>query len=249
MSATKDGQRLTLLLLPGMDGTGALFADFVKLLPGWIEPVVVSYPRDRKLSYNQLSPIVESMVPSDVPFVILAESFSTPLAVRFAATAPARLQALVLCAGFVSPPRRGLLSHLARVFAPLLFAFGLPESVCRQFLVGNSAPQTLVDSVRATVSRVSSGVLAHRLRSLLSCKTERELRSVSVPLLYVYGIEDRVVHRSSFEEIQQMKPDVLLASVEAPHLILQARPHEAVDVVLLFLQQVRSRSGSQVAGE
>ena len=72
MSATKGAQRLTLLLLPGMDGTGALFDDFVKLLPGWIEPVVVGYPRDRQLSYDQLSRIVESVVPSDVPFVILA---------------------------------------------------------------------------------------------------------------------------------------------------------------------------------
>ena len=83
-----DEKRLTLLLLPGMDGTGELFAEFVKLLPSWIEPRVVSYPRDRRLSYDQLLPILESALPSNKPFVILAESFSTPLAVRFAAESP-----------------------------------------------------------------------------------------------------------------------------------------------------------------
>ncbi|MBS1821484.1 MAG: alpha/beta hydrolase [Acidobacteria bacterium] len=249
MSTTKGAPRLTLLLLPGMDGTGALFDDFVKLLPGWIEPVVVGYPRDRQLSYDQLSPIVESVVPSDVPFVILAESFSTPLAVRLAAKAPERLQALVLCAGFVSPPRRGLLSYFARVFAPLLFTFGLPESVCRQFLVGNSASQALVDAVRTTVSGVSNGVLAHRLRSVLSCKAECELRSVSVPLLYVAGVEDRLVTESSFHEIKHGKPDALIASINAPHLLLQAKPREAIDALVPFLSQVGVHPEQEIAEE
>ena len=67
-------ERLTLLLLPGMDGTGELFADFVKLLPSWIEPHVVSYPRDQRLSYDQLLPILESALPSNESFVMLAES-------------------------------------------------------------------------------------------------------------------------------------------------------------------------------
>lgn len=233
-------ERFTLLLLPGMDGTGELFADFVTLLPSWIEPRVVRYPRDLKLSYNQLLPILESALPSDEPFIILAESFSTPLAVKFAAEAPKGLLALVLCSGFVSPPRRGVLRSIALILAPVLFAFGLPESVCRHFLVGDAAPKSLIDSVRATVSKVPGGVLAHRLRSVLSCNSKRELLCVSVPLLYISGLEDRLVHKFSFEEIQQAKPNAQLASVEAPHLIVQAKPHEAVDVVLRFLRQIRS---------
>jgi len=236
-------KRLTLLLLPGMDGTGELFAEFVKLLPGWIEPRVVSYPRDRRLSYDQLLPIVLSALPSNKPFVILAESFSTPLAVKLAAETSKGLRALVLCAGFISPPRRDVVVNIALILAPVLFVFGLPESVCRHFLVGDTAPKKLINAVRAAVSSISSGVLAHRLRLVLTCNAGRELRGVSVPLLYLSGLEDRLVRRLSFEEIQQAKPDALLVTVEAPHLILQAKPHEAVDIVLRFLQQVRSESG------
>jgi pimeloyl-[acyl-carrier protein] methyl ester esterase len=235
-------KKLTLLLLPGMDGTGALFAEFVKLLPSWIEPLVVSYPRDQRLSYDQLLSIPESALPSNKPFVILAESFSTPLAVRFAAKAPEGLQALVLCAGFVSPPRRHVVRRVALMLAPVLFTFGLPESVCRCLLAGNAAPTSLVGAVCAAVSSVSSGVLAHRLRSVLTCDVQRELRSVSVPLLYLSGLEDRLVRKLSFEEIKETKTDVVLACVEAPHLILQAKPHEAVDIFLRFLRQVRSQS-------
>lgn len=238
-----DGQRLTLLLLPGMDGTGELFADFVKLLPVWIKPLVVRYPRNQKLSYDQFLPILKSALPSAERFVILAESFSTPLAVRFAAETPKGLQALVLCAGFVSPPRHDMLSRFASILAPMLFAFGLPESVCRHFLVGDTAPNSLVDAVRSTVSRVSVGVLAHRLRSVLSCNVERELRTISVPLLYISGIEDKLVTRSSFQEIQLAKPDAQFTSIEAPHLILQAQPRKSVDALMRFLGLVRDESG------
>jgi pimeloyl-[acyl-carrier protein] methyl ester esterase len=192
---------------------------------------------------------VKSAVPLGEPFVILAESFSTPLAVKFAAKAPHGLQALVLCAGFVSPPRRGVLSRLARFLAPSLFAFGLPESVCRQFLVGNAAPQSLVDAVRATVSSLSSGVLAHRLRSVLSCEADRELRSVSVPLLYISGDQDRLVTESSLDEVRQGKPDALVASIHAPHLLLQAEPREAVDALVSFLLRVDTEPEPKVAGE
>lgn len=245
-----DREHLTLILLPGMDGTGELFADFVKQLPGWIESRVVSYPRDRKLSYDQLLLTVESVVPAAEPFVVLAESFSAPLAVRFAAKdLNRRLEALILCAGFVSPPKRRALSLIIRALAPVLFASGLPESICRHFLVGNSAPQSIVDKVRATVSCVSSGVLAHRLRSVLSCQAKHELRSVSVPLLYIAGTEDRLVTKSSFNEVRQVKPGTQVAMIDAPHLVLQTKPREAVDVLVSFLKEVGADCKPEIAGK
>lgn len=235
-----DEKHFSLLLLPGMDGTGELFAEFVKLLPNWIEPHVVSYPRDNRLSYDQLLPILESVSLPEGPFVILAESFSTPLAVRFAAKHPKGLEALVLCAGFVSPPRCGVLSHLALILARVLFIFGLPRAACREFLIGDSAGANQVDALRSAVASVSSEVLTHRLKSVLSCNIVRELQGVSVPLLYISGAEDRLVGRGSFQEILQMKPGTLLASIPGPHLILQARPREAVDTVVTFLQKLRN---------
>jgi len=71
----------------------------------------------------------------------------------------------------------------------------------------------VVDNVCATVSGVSGGVLAHRLRSVLSCDGQRELKGISIPLLYISGREDRLVRSSSFKEIQEAKPDALLATI------------------------------------
>lgn len=231
--------RLKLLLLPGLDGTGMLFADFAKLLPNWIEPRVVNYPSNQKLTYDQLLPIVKSALPSDEPFVILAESFSTPLAVRIAAQAPRGLRALVLCAGFVSSPRRDFLSRIALVLAPALVVFGLPKNVCRRFLVGSAAPKSLVDRVCSIVSTVSSGVLVHRFMSVFSCDCRQALQSVSVPLLYVAGSEDRLVPLTAFTTIRQAKSDLALVTINAPHLVLQANPRESVGALLQFLSSTR----------
>ena len=60
------------------------------------------------------------------------------------------------------------------------------------------------------------------LEVLARSNVEREVRSISGPLLYLSGLEERLVCRHSFEEIQQTKPDALLANVKALHLISQA---------------------------
>lgn len=231
-----DEERLALFLLPGMDGTGELFSNFVRLLPSWIEPHVIAYPSDRNLSYEQLVAVLRSCISNKEPFVILAESFSTPLAVQFAAENPTGLHALVLCAGFISPPREGFLRQVALRLSSALFSFGLPEFVCRRYLVGQAASKRLVDEVRAVVSRVPGRVLANRLRSVLSCDVRVELRSVSIPLLYLSGSKDRLVRTSSFEGIKQTKPEAQFAAIEAPHLILQTRPDQALDSMLPFLR-------------
>ena len=48
---------VTLVLLPGMDGSGALFADFIAALGDGIAPLVLSYPPDRPLGYQETLPL------------------------------------------------------------------------------------------------------------------------------------------------------------------------------------------------
>lgn len=75
---------LKLLLLPGMDGTGRLFVPFIEQLPPDAWTKVVSYPADRILGYDALLPLIERQIEPSVRHVVLAESFSGPLAVEYA---------------------------------------------------------------------------------------------------------------------------------------------------------------------
>ena len=79
MAGSTKTQRLRFVLLPGMDGTGELFADFVDALPKSFETVRVRYPADRCLSYSELEELVQAACSE--PFMLVAESFSTPLAI------------------------------------------------------------------------------------------------------------------------------------------------------------------------
>ena len=68
-----------------MDGTGILFREFIRLLPNEIETRVVCYPEDECLTYEQLAERVVRAAPIGQPYVIIAESFSGPIAALLAA--------------------------------------------------------------------------------------------------------------------------------------------------------------------
>ncbi|HEX2836088.1 MAG TPA: hypothetical protein VHW00_23995 [Thermoanaerobaculia bacterium] len=95
---------ITLLLLPGLDGTGTLFGEFIAALPPHIAPVVIRYPTDEALSYEELLAFIEERLPEGT-FAVLGESFSGPLAIELAAKSP-RVRAVILCASFVRSPVR-----------------------------------------------------------------------------------------------------------------------------------------------
>src|SRR4051794_17198322 len=87
-----------------MDGTGEFFAEFIAALPPGVEPMVVKYPPDRAMNYAELEELVRASLPVERPFVLLAESFSGPVAVAIAASKPAGLRGLVLVCSFVRSP-------------------------------------------------------------------------------------------------------------------------------------------------
>ena len=79
-----------LVLLPGLDGTGKLFSEILKALEGRVATLIVDYPKDVSLGYDELEVLKVrcAALPDDRPFVLLGESFSGPLAIRIAAHPP-----------------------------------------------------------------------------------------------------------------------------------------------------------------
>jgi pimeloyl-[acyl-carrier protein] methyl ester esterase len=229
---------LKVVLLPGMDGTGKMFADFVKALPETFDVETVSYPVDQCLSYSELLGLVQSFVPRSERYVIVAESFSTPLAIQWAATNPPNLKGIVLCAGFVVSPVQGWLRSVCSYLAPLLFVVALPKSVARFLLVGSNASISLVATVRTAVSSVKSTVMSARLRAVLACDARAELAQVTMPILYLQATEDRLVNRVCVEEIRRIRPQTTVAAIAGPHLILQREPQLTAEVVVEFVRQL-----------
>jgi pimeloyl-[acyl-carrier protein] methyl ester esterase len=221
---------ITLVLLPGLEGTGNLFAGFVGDLPQTLKVVTAAYPQQRFLTYSELIPWLTDLVPKDGPFALLAESYGTPLAVKFSAARPPNLVGVILSAGFISSPVRGW-RLLAKLLArPLLFRFRPPDFLLEHFLLGLHATMSLKISFRQALQSTSAEILAKRARAVLNCDATHEIRRVNVPLLYLRATEDRLVGKISMEEIRRLHPESTSVAIRAPHLLLQREPRAAAAI-------------------
>lgn len=218
-----------------MDGTGDLSRPFLRALPPGSEATVVAYPARRVLGYRDLRPIVEEAVPRSGPYILVAESFSGPLAIAHAATRPTRLRALVLVATFTRNPLPPSLRWLRALARPALFRVSPPREAVRAVLAGRGAPADLVDAIRATTRRVDPAVMARRLREVLSVNVDAEAASVEVPTLYLAGAADRLVGLRGLAQVSARIPGLEARILEGPHLLLQARPEATVRELLRFL--------------
>jgi pimeloyl-ACP methyl ester carboxylesterase len=230
-----------IVLLPGLDGTGDLFRPLLDVVPACHRTRVLSYPADRASSYPDLFRLIETELEGDREIVLLAESFSGPLAVRFAAAHPDRVRAVVLCASFVRPP---LPRWILRLAVPGVFFVPPPAFVIRRLMLGRGAPDPLVRAVRAAIRRVSPRVLAGRLREVAGVDCAANLRECRAPMLYFAATNDRLVRRSAVDAVLAARADVTVGRVEGPHLLLQREPVRAWREIERFLDEIRSPGGN-----
>ncbi len=79
---------MKIILLPGLDGTGQMLADFAAVLRREHEVEVIRYGPDQ-VAYGAIETWLEPRLPRE-DHVIVAESFSGPLALGIAAGRPRR---------------------------------------------------------------------------------------------------------------------------------------------------------------
>lgn len=232
--------RIGLVLLPGLDGTGLLFEDFVAALGPDLDPIVVRYPPDVPLGYAELEPLARKSLPSGNPFVLLGESFAGPLAISIAASAPPGLAGLILCCSFASNPRP-YLGKLA-FLSPYLPVRGFPRSIFAKYFMGRFASQDLASKLAKASERVAPDVFRHRIRAVCGVDYSAKLRQVRVPILYLRASMDRIVPRSASKRVKRLAPSTRIIEIDAPHYLLQARPEEAVATVSEFARELMPRS-------
>jgi len=164
------------VLLPGLDGTGKLFAEFVQHLRPNVDPVIISYPKDQPLGYDELEALVLAALPQDRPFVLLGESFSGPIAIRIGARSPAGLVAVILCGTFAKNPFPWL--GWARPLAAYLPLKSLPRWVRAPLMWGSASPQRAPAQMERAIAGVSPAVIRHRIAALLSVDESAALGAI-----------------------------------------------------------------------
>lgn len=183
-----------LVLLPGMDGTGKLFAPFVKALEDTFPTRVIAYPASGAKSYEEVTAWVRERLPRG-DFILVGESFAGPMAAGIAAERPEGLVALILCSTFIRNPRPmarylssliGLISasqRLAWLASPALLGLRASGELRKQLIdaVGDMTSHTLRGRLRSVLFVACS--LARLVQAMCKCTTLVHLRTALTAVL------------------------------------------------------------------
>lgn len=229
---------IPLILLPGMDGSGRLFAPLLARLPPTLAGTVVTYPFDQPLGYPELLALARWRLPDDGPFIVLGESFSGPLALRLAAEHPAGLAGAIIVASFVAPPLPWLPRWAHALPSPALLG-PLARRLGGRVLGTGECPPDVAAAFDEANAAVSPVVLARRVRAALAVDLEPERAALAaVPLLALVARRDRLLGRSHTAAIRRLLPHADIRELDAPHLLLQAQPAAAAAAIAEFAAKV-----------
>ncbi|MEP7065770.1 MAG: alpha/beta hydrolase [Gemmatimonadota bacterium] len=219
------------VVLPGMHGTTKLMDDFAASAPHDARVDLVALPA-HLADYDELASHFAPTLELAADSILIAESFSGPLAILLAARI--KVAALVLCGTFAKAPYPRVLSGLPLA---LLARVRPSSSLVRFFIVGARAPESLVTQVQSVVDMVPAETMANRTRSALEVDVRGELARCTSPILYLRGTGDHLIHKWSLETIVRAATvPVSVANIPAPHLLLKTSPREAWRAINAFLE-------------
>ena len=225
----------TLVLLPGMDGTGLMFEPFLPFLDGF-EARVVRYPAELT-TYADCLAFARAQLPRDRPFLLLGESFSGPIAIALAAERPEGLLGLVLCVTFARNPSPEL--AWTAPFLRNLPPQRLPLLLLRHLLFGRWHTEALTHLALTMFPQAPPATLKARLLAVLAVDHTPLLARIQVPVLALRASRDRLVPPSATRWLQAHLPDLEVITLEGPHWLLETRPEACAQAIRTFAERNR----------
>jgi pimeloyl-ACP methyl ester carboxylesterase len=234
-------EKIAIVLLPGMDGTGELLKTLAEQLSTHRPVQLIGYPVDRSLSYDQLVSYVRDHLPKD-RFVVLGESFSGPIAIEIAATDP-RVVGLILASSFARHP---LPSQLA-VFTRLLDLRWIPTSVIVAALMGSAATPQLRAHLRQVLAALPREIIRARAQDVLHVDKRGRLREIRCPVLCLHGRSDRLVRKRHVDEIVAALPGCQVRWLDSSHMLLATHADAAASAIEDFCKHLNCEGGAASA--
>ena len=216
---------MKLVLLPGLDGTGKLFTPLIEALPSSIDIQVITYPLDKKQSYHELTEYVKQNLPQE-DFILLAESFSGPIAYRVALSKPKHLKSLILVATFLENPRP-ILSKV--ILSSGVLTLPVPTILTRAFFLGFSTNKKIIKLFNETIKTISPSLIQYRLKQITQLKPCTE--KIKLTITYIQASNDNLVPSSSLRDWQKVCDDISVFKIKGKHFILQANPTRCAEAI------------------
>ena len=208
------------VLLPGLHGSVALFESFVALAPPWARCRPVALPSDGAQTFSSLAERLAPALQSLEGFVLVAESFSGPIASRLTRILGTKVCLLVLCNPLTVAPVR----LPARLSARLMRSAFCPAWAVSLAMAGSDSE--LGQHILREVRNLPASALEQRLNAAFAAVGQDIAEHVSAPLLAILGTGDRLIPPFLSRPVLSAVPYSTLVELKAPHLVVQAKPAE-----------------------
>lgn len=217
---------MKLVLLPGMDGTGELFSDFVSNFDG--ETVVISLPQSGPQEHEFLAKAIERKLPNE-DYILLAESFSGGIVPELLKRNLIHLKGVIFVASFLSCPNRLFLPIAKLLPLQALASAPLSKVAVKYLLLGQDASNTLLSKFVGITKSIPKQVLKNRLKVM--SKQRLPLATFDIPSVYVQACSDKLITAQKSRELGKTFKNIRFIEVDGPHFILQAKPKESAHLV------------------
>ncbi|MFL0798378.1 MAG: hypothetical protein K6L73_12910 [Cellvibrionaceae bacterium] len=225
---------MKLVLLPGMDGTGKLFEDFLSCLQK--DHVIIPLPEGPDQSYRGLAEYISEKLPNE-SHIILAESFSGGLIPHLLNKNNPHIKGVIFAASFINCPKP-LLCRMAKLI-PLKVVNKLPRIsfLYQQLLLGKNSSSKTLNIFKKIISDLPKDILNNRLSSLRKLKPT-PINNNLIPCVYIKATKDYLVPARKSEEISRTFRNIEIIEVRGPHFILQAQPEECAAIVKKAINRI-----------
>jgi pimeloyl-[acyl-carrier protein] methyl ester esterase len=226
-----DLMSLKLVLLPGMDGSGILFAKLEPLLAFPFE--VIRLPGGVDQSYEYLVKVISAQLPCE-DFILVAESFSGPIATLITLAQPAHLKGVIFVATFLQTPSPILMSTARHLPLKKLIGWPFVSGIVRHLLLGSEFPMALFFQALETISQEEFDA---RLAALRSLNIKMDVSLPQVPALYLEAKKDYFVTQKHGKYFKNIFPNIVFCALQGTHFLLQSNPTECADKINEFTRQ------------
>jgi len=229
---------ITLVLLPGLDGTGTLFTPFIDALPETVTTVSVSYDGINPDSYNAYCDFVVSQLPIDTPYFVLGESFSGPVALLLGSRTPPGCLGLILSCSFASSVTPSFLP--GKTVVKNIPISAVPVSAIRVALMNTFKQTAASRALDDVLNSLDADIVTTRLQLILDLDIRDKLPSMELPTLVLRASQDKLVGIRSSQEMVDLLPNAQETVIRGPHFLLQTEPNQCADSVVEFIDEIRS---------
>ncbi|MGD0021591.1 MAG: alpha/beta hydrolase [Smithellaceae bacterium] len=225
-----------LVFMPGLDGTGLSFEPLLPLLPTEAKITIVRYPTDKLLSFRGTVDCATQQIPAGVLPIIIAESFSGPVAIEMIGSGRIQAKALILCATFAKSPRPIVWRIMSFLRLPLLIRPDMPKRFFKIVIGEDKLIAELLPLWKKVHADVPAHVMNHRLKIINNVDVTKWLKELPVPCCYLQATNDRLVPSSCLDDLKKCAPLLEVRRINAPHFILQAQPQACLDAIEEFMR-------------